>query len=284
MRALIVSALAAFTAMGAGVALAGAAQAAPSVVVKDAVARVVVIPENRTDVKVEFLTTNPDLPITVDQHGDRTILNGGLRWNKIRDCRTHNGEVTVKVHDVGEVTWEKMPQIVIRTPMNVDVGADGAVFGSIGRADSVDLDNAGCGDWTVANVKGGLKVNVAGSGDTKAGTAGDIRVNIAGSGDVATAEVGGGADINVAGSGDVHLRSIGGDLNVSVAGSGDVVVDGGAAPQVRVNIAGSGDTDFGGTAGSVKANIMGSGDVRVAHATGDVHKAVMGSGDVIIGH
>eukprot|EP01030_Chromulinospumella_sphaerica_P025847 gene25847-26012_t len=41
-----------------------AAQAA-SVEFKDAVARVVVIPEDRADVKVEFLTTNPGLPLTV---------------------------------------------------------------------------------------------------------------------------------------------------------------------------------------------------------------------------
>jgi hypothetical protein len=279
MRALIASAAAVLAVLG----LAGAAQAAPSVEIKDAVARVTVIPENRTDVKVEMLTTNPDLPITIEVRGDRTVVNGGLRWNRIRDCRSHNGRVMVMVRDVGEVTWEKMPQIVIRVPLNVEVGADGAVFGAIGRADSVDLANAGCGDWQVANVKGELKVSVAGSGDTKAGTSGNVRISIAGSGDVLTSDVGGGAEVNVAGSGDVHLSSINGDLSVSVAGSGDVTVDRGSAPDVRVNIAGSGDTDFGGTAGALKANIMGSGDVHVAAVTGDVHKAVMGSGDVVVG-
>ena len=45
-------------AAAAALAAAGAASAA-SVEVKDAVARVTVIPENRTDVKVEFIAANP---------------------------------------------------------------------------------------------------------------------------------------------------------------------------------------------------------------------------------
>jgi hypothetical protein len=278
MRALIVTA--ALAALG----LSTAAQAAPSVEIKDAVARVVVIPENRTDVKVEFLTTNPDLPITVETRGDKVIVNGGLHHNRIRDCRSHNGNVSVEVREVGNVTWEKMPQIVIRTPMAVDLGAGGAVFGSIGRADSVDLANAGCGDWTVGNVKGRLKISTAGSGDTSVGMSGEVRISIAGSGDVRTAEVAGPAEVNVAGSGDVRLLSINGDLSISVAGSGDVTVAGGNSPDVRVNIAGSGDTDFRGTAGNLKANIMGSGDVHVDAVTGEIHKAVMGSGSVSVGH
>jgi hypothetical protein len=264
--------------------MASAAQAGPSVAIRNAVARVTVIAENRSDVKVEFLTTNPDLPIHVATRGDRVIIDGDLRHNRIHGCRTHGGRPVVSVRDVGEVTWEKMPQVVIRTPMAVDVGADGAVFGSVGRADSVDLANAGCGDWTVANVKGQLKISNAGSGDTRTGSAAEIRVNVAGSGDVRTAAIGGPVSVNIAGSGDVRVGSIAGPLAVSVAGSGDVVVGGGNAPEVHVNIAGSGDTDFAGTAGEVSANIMGSGDVRVAVVTGQIHKAIMGSGSVIVGH
>jgi len=48
--------------LAAAVSAAGVAQAAPSVKIKDAVARVVIIPENRSDIKVEFLTTNASLP------------------------------------------------------------------------------------------------------------------------------------------------------------------------------------------------------------------------------
>ncbi|MDB5429187.1 MAG: hypothetical protein JWP35_303 [Caulobacter sp.] len=278
MRALIVTA--ALAALG----LSTAAQAAPSVEIKDAVARVVVIPENRTDVKVEFLTTNPDLPMTIETRGDRVIVNGGLRGGRIRDCRSHNGHVTVEVRDVGDVTWEKMPQIVVRTPMNVQVASGSAVFGSIGRSDSVELSNGGCGDWQIANTKGDLRVNIGGSGDTEAGSAASLRVNIGGSGDVRTAEIGGGVDIKIGGSGDVSVLSVDGPLSTTVGGSGDVTVKSGQASDVSVTIGGSGDTTFNGTAGNVRATIAGSGDVRITRVTGEVHKAVVGSGDVIIGH
>ena len=41
------------------------------------------------------------------------------------------------------------PLIVILPPRNVNVGASGAVFGSVGRgASSIELGNAGCGYWT----------------------------------------------------------------------------------------------------------------------------------------
>ena len=47
--------------------------------------------------------------------------------------------------------------------------------------DSQHGGNAGCGDWTVANVAGDLKINLAGSGDTTVGTAGSLAVNVGGS-------------------------------------------------------------------------------------------------------
>jgi hypothetical protein len=62
-----------------------------------------------------------------------------------------------------------MPQVVIHTPRDVKVSAGGAVFGSVGRSATLDLDNAGCGDWTIANVEGTAKVSQAGSGDTRMG-------------------------------------------------------------------------------------------------------------------
>ncbi|MEI9964942.1 MAG: hypothetical protein WDM92_09745 [Caulobacteraceae bacterium] len=88
------------------------------------------------------------------------------------------------VRGLQDVAYDDLPQIVVRTPMDAHVEAGPAVFGSIGRADSVELSNAGCGDWTVANVGGALKINTAGSGDTHAGDAGSLVVHVAGSGDV----------------------------------------------------------------------------------------------------
>jgi hypothetical protein len=259
---------------------AGAAQAA-SVDIKDAVVRVTVIPENRSDIKVEVVRNHPQLPLQVRSIAGRTIVDGDL------DRRIHNcggfGKPGVQVRGVGHVSWDEMPQIVIRTPRDVDVDAGGAVFGSVGRSASLELSNAGCGDWTVANVDGAMRISQAGSGETRTGTAGSAKLRIAGSGDIATADVRGGLEVDIAGSGDVNVSSVAGPLEVSVAGSGDVKIGGGRASMMRVSVAGSGDVAFDGVADQLKARVMGSGDIRAREVRGEVSKMVMGSGAVTVG-
>jgi hypothetical protein len=279
MRALLLLATAA-----AALGFAGAASAAtPSLKIKDAVARVVVIPEARSDVKVEFLTTNQSLPLEIRKDGSTTVIDGGLKLNRINGCNTVMGKIVVHVRGIGDVKWEDIPQVVVRVPMDAEVGAGGAVFGSIGRTDRLELSNAGCGDWTVANVKGRFELSQAGSGDTKAGSAGSAEISIAGSGDVKTQEIGGDLEVNIAGSGGVTAASLSGKLEANIAGSGDVTVNGGHSRSVEVNIMGSGDVVFDGEAVDVEVSVAGSGDVRIAKATGSVEKSVAGSGDVIIG-
>ena len=269
-------------ASAAAVFAAGAASAAP-VEVKDAVARVTVIPENRSDVKVEIVQANPRLPIEVRTFAGQTIVDGGLR-RRIRDCRGHGDNIRVAVRGMGEFALSELPQIVIHTPRDVDLDAGGAVWGSVGRAASVRLGNAGCGDWIVANVEGALRVSQAGSGDTHAGSAASAKVRVAGSGDTVVGDIKGGLDVDIAGSGDVTAASIEGPLEVHIAGSGDVKVASGHATTMGVTVAGSGDVSFGGVADSLRARIAGSGDVRARQVTGSVSKTVMGSGGVTIGN
>lgn len=260
---------------------AGSAQAA-SVEIKDAVVRVTVVPENRSDIKIEIVKPNAGLPLSIRTMGDRTILDGDLD-RQIHNCGGSAGRASVDVRRVGRIGWDEMPQVVIRTPRDVKVESGGAVFGSIGRSASLSLANAGCGDWTVANVEGEAKVSQAGSGDTRMGSASGLRLRVAGSGDLAATDVKGGLDINIAGSGSAHVRSISGPLEVGVAGSGDVRIGGGNATAMRVSVAGSGDIDFGGTADSLRARIAGSGDVHVHEVKGEISKTVMGSGGVHVG-
>jgi hypothetical protein len=265
-----------------GLAMAGGVANAASVEVKDAVARVVVIPEARNDIKVEFLTTNPSLPLSIRTMGDRTIVDGDLD-RKIRSCHSEGGRVRVRVSGVGEVRYDDMPQIVIRTPKDVKIGAGGAVFGAVGKSASLDLSNAGCGDWTVANVAGRMKLNQAGSGDTQTGSAGEAIFRVAGSGDVRTGAISGPMTVDVAGSGDINAASIAGSLDVRIAGSGDVRIAGGHATDMVVSIAGSGDVIVEGATQNPRARIAGSGDVHVKQVTGQVSKAIIGSGGVTIG-
>jgi len=270
-----------FAATAAAALAAGAASAA-SVEVKDAVARVTVIPENRSDIKIEVIHANPQLPLEVRTFAGRTILDGRL-GRRIRDCHGSGENVSVRVRSVGDVAWRDMPQVVIHTPRDVDLDAGGAVWGSVGRSANLKLGNAGCGDWTVANVEQQMRVSQAGSGSTRTGSSGQANIRVAGSGDTVVGEVRGGLDVDIAGSGDVAVASIAGPLGVHIAGSGDVKVAGGRATTMTVSVAGSGNVDFRGSADSLKARIAGSGDVRAREVKGQVSKTVMGSGGVTIG-
>ncbi|WP_293902264.1 DUF2807 domain-containing protein [Phenylobacterium sp.] len=260
---------------------AGAAQAA-TIEIKDAVARVTVVPEDRSDIKIEVTRPNSSLPLTVRTFGDRTILDGNLE-RKIRNCRSSGESSWVDVHGVGRFGWNEMPQVIIRTPRDVKVEAGGAVFGSVGRSASLNLGNSGCGDWTIGNVEGQATIGQAGSGDTRMGTSGALKLRLAGSGDVAAADVRGPVDITIAGSGDAMVKSMSGALQISIAGSGDVSIGGGRATEMKVMVAGSGDVDFRGTADSLRARIAGSGDVHANAVKGEVSKTIMGSGSVRVG-
>jgi hypothetical protein len=266
-----------------GVALVFAGEAAAaSVEIKDAVAQVTVVPEDRADIRVEFLSQNPRLPLKMRQ-GRRTVIDGNIKPSRIRGCRREGDSTVVSVAGIGDVPMRAIPHIVIHTPRNVEVSAGGAVFGTIGRAANVTLGNAGCGDWTIANVDQELKLSVAGSGDARAGASSLAKLRVAGSGDIATADVRGRVQVDVAGSGDVNVGSVAGPLNVHVAGSGDVIVHAGRAGPMTVSIAGSGSVVFEGVADSLDARIAGSGDVRARQVKGAVRKSVMGSGTVRVG-
>lgn len=265
-----------------GATAASAGDREPRVVVKNAVARVTVVPQDRADVQVVIKTNDPRLVLTVEKKGERTIVEGDLKWNKIRNCTGSGEAASAEVKDLGVIKYKDMPEVIIYTPKTVDVGSSGAVWGYIGRADGVNFANAGCGDWTIANVSGKLDIAQAGSGDVLAGDVGGLDLSVAGSGDTKLKAVSGMADISIAGSGNVVMASLNGNLDVSIAGSGDIRIFGGKADSVDVSVAGSGDIRFAGEATKVDASFMGSGDLWVTKA-GSVDKSVMGSGAVHVG-
>jgi hypothetical protein len=150
------------------------AKASPEVEIKDAVARVVVIVEDRADVAVEVTQGNTRLPkLQVRRRGDEIQIDGGLggrRFNDaIRNCRSGPADArqpgdgaSVEVRDLGRINVSDAPLIIIRSPRDVNVSAGSAVFGAVGRgARSVELSNGGCGDWVVANTDGSLDLSSA---------------------------------------------------------------------------------------------------------------------------
>ena len=161
------------------------AKPGPEVEISNAVARVVVIVEDRSDVGVEIDQGTSGLPaLRVERRGNEIRIDGGLSRASRAASRTgipncHSGPsnaarpgdgATVEVRDWDASTWRRPPD---RHPgaAGRERRASGAVFGSIGRgARSVELGNGGCGDWDVANTDGTLDLSLGGSGDVRTGT------------------------------------------------------------------------------------------------------------------
>ena len=265
-----------------GWAAAGVASAQSRLEIRDAVATVVVIPEDRSDVVVTVNQPASRLPRLMQRvEGDRLILDGHI--GRQTNCRSRRGGPAEISGDWGSVTLDQAPRITARVPRNAVVGAGPAVWGEVGRAESTDLSVYGCGDWMVAHVNGRLEVNVAGSGSVRTGNAARAEVNIGGSGDVRMRAISGPVTANIGGSGSVRAEAVdGGPVRARVGGSGDVTVESGRTSELRAEIGGSGTVSFNGRADRVNATIAGSGDVHVQSA-GSVSRTVVGSGNVTVG-
>jgi hypothetical protein len=270
--------------------------------IRNAVAVLTVIPEDRADIAIEI--ANPGLLATpeVRSNGDEVIVDGGVSGRRVHNCKGAGENFSAEVRGVGAVEASQAPQITARVPRDVHVHTSGAVFTDIGAARSVELSLAGCGDVKIADVTGLLDIASVGSGDVIAGASGSADVSVAGSGDVSIGAVVQKLDAAVAGSGNLAVASARGDVDVAIAGSGSASIAGGImgdadvsiagsggvslggdVKKLDVSIAGSGDVDVKGKADSVEANIMGSGDVTVGAVSGTVERAVVGSGRVIVG-
>ena len=294
------TALIAAAAVAALTGMAAAPASAAEVQIRNAVARVVVIVEDRQDVGVEVTQGASRLPaVQVRREGRGVRIDGGLGrnggfWanggNRIRGCNASRADpaqpgrgATVEVSNLGRVRLEDAPMIVIRTPRDVDVSAGGAVFGSVGRgARSVELNSGCCGAWNVANVDGRVSLGVGGSGSIRAGSSRALEGNVGGSGSIYAGPTG---DLKAAvgGSGNVEVASAAGDGDLSIGGSGGITVRQGRMDKLSVAIGGSGDVNYGGATRDLSVAIAGSGNVRVASATGSVSRTVVGSGSLQIG-
>lgn len=282
------------TALFAALSTVAASCAAPAlaadVEIKDAVARVVVIVEDRSDIGVEITPGRGDLPVPqVQRRGGDVRIDGGLR-NAFRNCSSgpasarQPGEgATVEIRRIGRVRLEDAPLIVLRTPRSVDVGASGAVFGSVGRgAGEIDLGNGGCGDWVVANTTGKMSLALGGSGTIRAGTSSALEAAVGGSGSImagATRRL----EASVGGSGSITVARVDGPGEAAIGGSGDITIRAGDMPRLEVAVGGSGNVRYGGRTADLEVAIAGSGDVSVAEASGPVSRSVVGSGTVSIG-
>ncbi len=289
---------------GTGVAASAAARSYPGTELKirNSVALVKIVPEDRTDISLEIANPGRLAMPTVRVEGGEVVVDGGISSRRISDCHGSGQNMSINVRGIGEVTGAQAPMITARVPRAVALSTGGAVEGEVGPSASAKLEFSGCGDMSVGDVAGALEIDSNGSGRVTAGAAQSANLSSAGSGDLAVGAVAEELEISLAGSGDATVASVGGPLEVSIAGSGDVVINGGALQDadisiagsggvdiqgsvrmLEVSIAGSGDVNVSGSATTVDASIMGSGDVNVGSVSGGVQKSIMGSGGVTVG-
>ncbi|MBV8594242.1 MAG: hypothetical protein JOZ27_08085, partial [Caulobacteraceae bacterium] len=259
-----------------------AAAAAPTLEIRDAAARVVILPESRRDIEVMVLKTAPRLPLKIRRLGERTFILGGLT-HRFRGCAVAGGRARVRLWGREDVAVDDLPAMLVRVPLSVRVVAGEAVFGDVGRAHALDLTHKGCGVWRVANVSGHLHLTQTGAGTIVAGSAAGAEANVEGPGRVTVLQATGRVSAVSSGSGVVRFGAVRGPAEFRVAGAGQVIADGGSAPLLRADIAGSGTIRFAGVAGALAATVAGPGEVRVARVTGPVSRRVFGAGEVRVG-
>jgi hypothetical protein len=185
---------------------------------------------------------------------------------------------------VGNVSWNEMPQIVIRTPRAVALSSNAAAYGSIGRSASLDLRNSGCAGWTIADVAGDASIHESGAGSIRMGASNRLTVRLSGAGQVHATQARQSVDAVLSGAGGFRLdRLAGGDLNAQVSGVGQIRVADGRASSMRAQVSGVGGVSFGGAADSLDAQISGFGGIKVREVRGPVRKSVSGAGSVRIG-
>lgn len=258
------------------------AQAEPRLAIRGFAGQVTIIPEAREDISVGRLRGGKALPAMVRRQGDVTVIDGGLE-HRIKGCPDIDGEPHVRVTGLGNLAYDELPSLVIRTPRDVRVTSGDGVKGVIGRSETLDLANRGCGGWTIANVRDRARLSQIGSGELKAGGAGVSDLSVAGGGEIDLKSVVGTLTAVSTGEGSIRVSMIDGPAIARVAGSGDILVDSGGAPELNAQVAGSGAIRFGGSAGAVTALVTGPGAIDVAHVSGPVTRRIFGPGHIRLG-
>jgi len=245
----------------------------PQVELRDMVARVVVTPEERSDVDIRVRYGKAKVPtLMVSHRGNVTVLNGhlndrpndsvfNLRINfdgGDRDVSFDNG--MVDIDGIGRVSVDDLPLVYIRVPSHAVVKDNSDSLGHINPSQSLDLILNGGGDWTVDPVNGPLNVISSGASNLHVTAAGD-------------------AIVDNMGSGDIELGAVRA-LKVSLVGSGNFVSRQSAATDIQ-NM-GSGDVSLG-RVGDLKAQLAGSGDLTLERVGGRLQLSNFGSSDVHIG-
>lgn len=252
--------------------------AARSVYIRGAAAHVQVIAEDRTDISLEI--DNPGgVPMPrVDLHNGEVRIDG-LLSRRIQSCDRDGG---VDVEEYGIVALDRLPRIVIRAPMDLDLGFGGAVFAEIGDARSLELAAAGCGTTTIGDIAETLEIDFGGSGSVRAGASRQASLQLGGSGSIEIGPTGDDFEATLGGSGSVRVASVTGSAVIDLGGSSTAIIAGGNVTSAEINIGGSGTIEVNAPIDELEVNVGGSGEVIVRHPVRSVEANIAGSGRIIV--
>jgi hypothetical protein len=262
-----------------------AAQAAATVTLDHLAAKVVIVPEARANITAEARRGKGDLPLPVlKAQGADLLVTGGLPESAFKSCsrRGHGDDGSVRLADHKSVRVADLPVLVIRTPLDVKVVANGAVIGQIGSARAVELVQQRCGEWRLGDVSGKLKADIEGMGAVEVGATGSTDLKVEGMGSVRVKSAGA-LNASVEGMSKVEVGEVSGPVDVSLDGMGLVKIDRGHATAFRASLDGMGSIKFGGVADSLEAEADGVGGIHVAQVRGPVHKSGSGLARVRVG-
>jgi hypothetical protein len=220
--------------------------------------------------------------VTVRTNGDQLVVSesndeGVWDWkNWLNFNDTHNSTKDLDVHivvpkgtdvDVRDMVGEAT---VGDTMGNVHFEAV-ASNATIGRSKEAHLSMAGSGKINIADTTGDLHMDIAGSGNIRAGSAADVHADVAGSGSAVMGAINGGLHLDIAGSGDFSATKVNGPVHVGIVGAGSVNIPQGIANPLHVDIMGAGNFIFGGEAVDPHVSALGSGRVKLRSYSGRMH-------------
>ncbi|ESQ86882.1 hypothetical protein ABAC460_21940 [Asticcacaulis sp. AC460] len=255
----------------------------PQIELRDLAARVVVTPEDRSDIDIKVRYGKAKVPaLMVSQRGNVTVLNGhlsggrGLAHIEFDEEDLARGQVVIA--GMGKVKIDDLPLVFVRVPNNAVVKDAALTVGHVKPSLSLDMIMSGGGQWTVEPVAGPLNIINSGSGDISLSTAGDAIIDNTGSGDIDVQSVRR-LKLTQTGSGGFSAQN---SLDVEIfnQGSGDVQVM--SARSVKAKMNGSGDLSLGNVMNGLTLVNTGSSDVSVQKIAGPVSLSLAGSGDVDI--
>lgn len=261
----------------------------PQIELRDMAARVVVTPEDRSDVDIRVRYGSAKVPtLMVSHRGNVTILNGHLSapaHPSLGNFALHinfdsvtAGDGTVYISGIGKVDVDELPLVFVRVPNNAVVKDSGYTLGHVNPSKSLDIIMNGGGEWTVDPVAGPLNIINSGSGTIHVISAADGIIDSMGAGDI-DIETMRNLKLSMTGSGNFSVTRAQ-DIDLQNQGAGDVELRNVRAVTAKLN--GSGDLMLGNVASGLTLINNGSSDVSADRIVGAVSLNLAGSGDVAI--